>query len=199
MNTLSVTELVWLLITLAGLVISAANLMDASDSVTIANHSQGDPLLKRIKQSIAGEHVRVEITYMLVHGLFLIIGSVAALNPPVPPPDGLVASRPVLIAAVLVPAAFFIVQIAMIVNSWMIRKTRKYIVNLRVLAAASSESKGTFDYKAVKGGNGGKGTFSMKGGAGGVPGGQRETDPPLPDQEQAQPLAPPPEEAESEA
>lgn len=182
LNTLSIIELLWIIITLVGLVVSGANLIDASDSSEVASKSQakepGEMVLKAIKVAIAAEHVRAEGIYLATHTLFFVIGFVAALAPPSPRPEGLAMSAPMIVAAVVVPVAFFAVQIAMIVNSLRVRKTRKYIVGLRVQATQSTESKGTFSYEDSDGSSEGTGAFSMKTEATRDSSNRRKDDPP---------------------
>jgi hypothetical protein len=49
----------------------------------------------------------------------------------------------------------------MILVSWRVRRNRKFITGLRLLAHSTSESSGTFDYQNT-GPGGGEGTFDMK-------------------------------------
>lgn len=167
MSTLSVIEFLWIIITLFGLVVSAANSIDSFDSSEVANKAParepGEIVLKQIKVAIAVEHVRAEGIYLGIHSLFFVIGFVAALTPPAPRVDSAAMSAPMILAAIVVPIAFFAVQIAMIANSVQVRKTRKHIISLRALSSLSTESKGTFGYKDTVGQPGeGTGTFSMK-------------------------------------
>lgn len=130
MTTLSGIEAAWLFITLAGLIISAANLMDALDSYQIAKRAK---LNQAVKLVMAAEHARMELTYLLIHALFFAIGFVAALSPPSPTSLDVASSRIALLAAILIPAAFFTVQIAMIVNSLIVRRDRKYLMAQRLI------------------------------------------------------------------
>lgn len=166
-GTLSIIELLWIAITTLGLVVSAANLMDAQESAEVAAkipaREQGDRILKQIKVAVATEHVRAEYIYLAIHSAFFIIGGIAVISPPGHSADSETTSIPMIAAAILVPVVFFAFQIAMVINSRYVRKTRRFIIGLRALAATSTESKGTFDYKDTVGQPGeGTGTFSMK-------------------------------------
>lgn len=152
--TLSIAELVWNLICVCGLALSLANLMDAQESAQVAVRSQDDPLIKRIKRVVAGEHVWVESTFLLIHGLFSLLGFASALS--LPAPDSATSS-----IADYISTAFFTVQIVMILVSWRVRRNRKFIIGLRLLAHSTSESSGTFDYQNTGPGEG-EGTFDMK-------------------------------------
>jgi hypothetical protein len=117
MSTLSAVEAIWLLVTLLGMDASRVNLADAMDSYQVARKAGSNQLAKQL---VAFEHVRMEITYLLTHLLFLVIGLVAAFSYAVPD-------------SIFLQAAFFIVQIAMIVNSWIVRRDRKYLMAQRLI------------------------------------------------------------------
>jgi hypothetical protein len=115
-STLSVVEAIWLIITVVGLDASRVNLADAVDSYQMTRRPGNHPS----KQIVAFEHVRMEITYLMTHLLFLAIGLAAAASS-------------AAMGSIFLPAAFFIVQIAMIVNSWIVRRDRKYLMAQRLI------------------------------------------------------------------
>lgn len=118
--TLSPLEAVWLLVSLAGLVLSAANAMDAFDDWSLAHLAK-----LQSEGMVAADALRAEITRVMVHSLFFGIGALAAVTPG----QDVGAS---IIAALLVPGAFFAVQLTMIVNSLLARKTRKMLLKERL-------------------------------------------------------------------
>jgi hypothetical protein len=130
-GNMSLLELIWHLVTLGGLVITSANLMDASDDRRFASRSRYNATIKQI---VAAEHLRFEITYLLVHTLFYGLGLLAAQTPPAPNYDTISTSRLIFVVGVLLPSAFYIVQIAMITNSIMSRRTRKRLILQRLTA-----------------------------------------------------------------
>jgi hypothetical protein len=126
MNTVTPIELWWIILSLLGAIISAANLMDAIDDRTFAQQWGTED-----ERLVAADMLRTEATRVLCHLLFLAVGADAALLPSSPEAENLVA-LPVL-ALLFVPVAFFVVQLAMITNSLFARVTRKRLVRQRLL------------------------------------------------------------------
>lgn len=118
--TLSPLEAIWLLVSLVGLVLSAANAMDAFDDWNLAHLAK-----LQSEGMVAADALRGELTRVMVHSLFFGVGALAAITPG----QDVGAS---VIAALLVPGAFFVVQLAMIVNSLLARKTRKMLLKERL-------------------------------------------------------------------
>lgn len=137
-STVSAIELLWIIISLGGLIASSSNFMNAWDSYQVAKASRNG---RTIKMIVSAEHIRAEVIYLLIHSLYIGVGWLASLTPPAPAPTDIATSRVVLVVAILVPAAFFIVQIAMIVNSLIVRRDRQYLLSQRLVMVEGRQLK----------------------------------------------------------
>lgn len=120
MSTLSPVELVWIVLSLFGLLVSGVNLRDSRIDYFLAGRAER---ARETKLLVAYTAVWLEVGHLVKHLLFLLVGILSATLPQNPGSS----SFPQWLT-VFIPLLFFGVQAIMIANSVLTKKLREHLL-----------------------------------------------------------------------
>jgi hypothetical protein len=125
--TLSLEELVWLIVVLPGLVFKTANLMDALDDRVYAALAAE---LRSVKQLVANQHTRTHAVLCAFSLLSLLLGLSGSWTPSSPLPFEV--TPPLSWVLSILGPFYLLTEVASTVHSIFLRRERKRLITLKI-------------------------------------------------------------------